>query len=213
MSGKRTINLSGLALWLSIFTAGMGLFSTAASAAEVTRPVILGGLAFGGDTLVDTSDSDLDAGGLLYFGVGLIHVPVNSPLMYQFSLGYKFDTVNFYVPSGGTVFPGLGFIPGGTGGDSKITTWPLDAMAFYKTGNLRFGLGLTYYMNPKWETCFDYTGCSTYNFDDALGVSFELRHQWTDILFWGARYTDVEYDWGSSTADASNLRIHFGMIF
>lgn len=196
MSGKRTMKAPLLALWMGTLVSGMWL-STTASAAEQTRPFIMAGLAFGGDTLVDTTGSDLDAGGLLYFGGGIIHEPFNSNLMYQFSIGYKFDSVDFSGPSG----------------DSSVRVVPVDAMAFYKVDRLRFGAGLTYYMNPKWELCFDFSGCATANFDDAMGVAFELRHQWTDIMFWGARYTNVEYEWGSSTADASNLRIHFGMMF
>lgn len=90
---------------------------------------------------------------------------------------------------------------------------PLDAVAFFKVDRMRFGLGLAYYLNPKYEECYDGGGCFTFNFDDALGVVFEMRHQATDILFWGARYTSVDYDIGSDSVDASNLRIHFGMMF
>lgn len=197
MSGKQKLKAPWLALGLSLLATAMVMLSSTATAAEQTRPFIIGGFAFGGDTLVDTTGSDLDAGGLLYFGGGIIHEPIYSNLMYQFSLGYKFDTVQFSGPSG----------------DSSIRVVPADAMVFYKVDSLRFGVGVTYYMNPKWELCYDYDGCGTANFDDALGASFELRQQWTDNLFWGARYTNVEYEWSGATADASNLRIHFGMVF
>ncbi len=179
---------------LALFCA---LGASAVAAAGQTKPFIIGGLAFGGETLVSTSGEDLDAGGLLYFGGGVLHEPVNSDLMYQFSVGYKFDTVEFSGPNG----------------DSTVSVLPLDAVAFLKVDNLRLGVGLAYYLNPKWELCFDGSGCVTANFDDAIGLVLELRHQWTDILFWGARYTNVDYDIGSASADASNLRIHFGMVF
>lgn len=165
--------------------------------AEVAKPFIIGGLAFGGDSLVDTTTADLNAGGLLYFGGGVLVEPANSDLMYQFSVGYKFDSVEFSGPSG----------------DSTVSVLPLDAVAFYKVDNLRLGAGLAYYLNPKYEFCFDFSGCTTTNFDDALGLVLEMRHQWTDILFWGARYTNVDYEVGSASLDASNLRIHFGMVF
>jgi hypothetical protein len=165
--------------------------------AEETKPFIIGGFAFGGESLVSTSGEDLDAGGFLYFGGGMIHEPKNGNLLYQFSIGYKFDTVEFSGPSG----------------DSTVSVMPLDAMVFYKVDKMRLGAGLAYYLNPKWEFCLDAGGCATANFDDALGLALEIRHQWTDILFWGARYTNVEYDIGSASADANNLRIHFGMVF
>lgn len=165
--------------------------------ADEAKPFIIGGLAFGGETLVSTSGEDLDAGGFVYLGAGILFEPKNSDLMYQFSLGYKTDNVAFSGPSG----------------DSTISVMPLDAVVFYKMENLRLGAGLAYYLNPKWELCIDAVGCSTASFDDSLGLVLELRHQFTDILFWGARYTNVSYDIGSASADANNLRIHFGMVF
>ncbi len=168
-----------------------------AALADEAKPFIIGGFAFGGETLVSTSGEDLNAGGLLYFGAGALFEPDNSDLMYQFSLGYKFDTIEFSGPSG----------------DSTISVIPLDAVVFYKLDNLRLGAGLAYYLNPKWEFCIDGFSCDTVNFDDSLGLVLELRHQWTDILFWGVRYTNASYDIGSSSADANNIRIHFGMVF
>ena len=183
------------------------------ASAETVRPFIIGGLAFGGDTLISTSGEDLDAGGFPYFGGGAIFQPANSALMFQFSIGYKFDTVDFVTPNGGISLPGFGFVPGGWSGDGSISTIPLDAIAFFKVDTLRFGAGLSYFLNPKYKLCVDGIGCSTTNFDDSLGLVLEFRHQFTDILFWGARYTDVTYDIGSDSVDASNLRIHVGMVF
>lgn len=183
------------------------------AAADAVKPFFIVGLASGGDTLIDTNNEDLDTGGLLYFGGGAIYEPINSNLMYQFSLGYKFDSINFTVRSGGITLADFGFIPGGTYGDASMSVLPLDAVAFFKVDALRLGLGLSYFMNPKYELCFDFSGCSTTHFDDAIGLVLELRHQWTDILFWSARYTNVDYKVGSSTLDASNLRLNFGMVF
>lgn len=171
-------------------------FSPITSADEV-KPFIIGGFAFGGENLISTTTDDLDAGGLLYVGGGAIIEPANSNLMFQVSLGYKFDTIEFSGPRG----------------DSTISVIPVDAMLFLKADALRFGAGLTYYLDPEWEYCEDAAGCATLNFDNALGVAFELRHQMTDILFWGARYTSVDYEIGSVSFDANNLRIHFGMMF
>lgn len=170
---------------------------TSVASAETVRPFVIAGLAYGGDNLVSTSGQDLDAGNLFYIGGGAIFEPNNSPLVYQFSMGYKTYSIDFSGPSG----------------DGSISVLPLDAVAFYKVDRMRFGLGLAYYLNPKYEICFDGSGCDTYNFDDALGVVFEMRHQATDNLFWGARYTNVDYDIGADSVDASSLRIHLGMVF
>lgn len=48
----------------------------------------------------------------------MLFEPDNSDLLYQVSLGYKFDTVEFSGPSG----------------DSKISVLPLDAVAFLQNG-------------------------------------------------------------------------------
>lgn len=84
---------------------------------------------------------------------------------------------------------------------------------FYKMDKLLLGAGLAYYLNPKWEFCLDGSGCATADFDNALGFVLELRYQQSDSRFWGARYSDVEYEIGSASLDASNTRIHFGMLF
>ena len=98
-------------------------------------------------------------------------------------------------------------------GDATINSIPLDGMLFLKVDALRFGAGLTYYLDPEAKLCRAGLGCDIRNFDDALGVAFELRHQISDIMFWGARYTSVDYKDQFDTFDANNLRFHFGMIF
>ena len=150
-----------------------------------------------GKTWHGNESEDLDAGGFLYFGGGAIVDPKHSSLAFQLSLGYKFDSIELSGASGHTSFSVL----------------PMDAMLFLKADALRISAGLTYYLDPKWEVCQYGNACLVRNFDNALGVAFELRHQWTDILFWGARYSSVEYKDEFISLDANNLRIHFGMVF
>ncbi len=174
----------------------LSLISTIASAAD-TKPFVSLGLVSGGDNLVTTTNEELKAGGLIYFGGGLLIEPEGSNLIYQVSIGYKFDSIEFKGPRG----------------DSKISVMPLDALVFIKSDELRFGAGLTYYMNPEWELCIDGFGCNTASFDDAIGPTVELRYQANHKTFWGLRYSNVDYEIGSVSIDASNLGIYGGLSF
>lgn len=195
LCGVRVRNVWALMVLCAMFSSTL---ASTAAANDAVKPFVIGGLAFGGETLVSTTGPDVDAGGFLYFGGGVLIDPRSSPLMYQFSVGYKVDSVEFLTDTGS--------------GESSMSVLPLDAMVFLKVDSLRLGVGLTYYLDPEWEFCDDFD-CFTVNFDDALGLALEFRHQWTDILFWGARYTSVDYEIGSISADANNLRIHMGMVF
>ncbi|MBL1275709.1 MAG: hypothetical protein COB30_006455 [Ectothiorhodospiraceae bacterium] len=187
---KKVLNLPALMVfWI--------LFAPAVVSASDVKAFLIGGVAFGGETLVETSESDLNAGGLLYVGGGVLVEPVNSELIYQLSMGYKFDTVEFEGPNG----------------DASIRVLPLDALVFYKRGKFRFGAGLAYYFNPKSELCFDGFECLTIDFDDAIGFVMELRMQTKNDVFWGARYTNVDYEAGSTSFDASSVRLHVGVTF
>lgn len=163
------------------------------TAAEVS-PLLLAGAAIGGDTLVATTARDLDAGGLIYLGAGVLVTPSLGPMRYQFTLGYKFDSVSF------------------TDGDSSLRVFPLDAVAFYSAGKVQIGAGVSYYLNPTWELCVDDIGCGTLDFDDALGGLVEIRYHLPPRLFFGLRYTAVNYTATGGEIDASNLRLHAGWL-
>lgn len=190
---------SGEKLSFQAFVLFCGICASSVISAEEVRPFVIGGAAFGGDDLVETTSSDLSAGGLIYFGGGVLYEPDNSDLMYQFSIGYKFDSIEFSGPSG----------------ESSVNVMPLDAVAFYRVDDkMQVGAGLAYYLSPEWELCFDAIGCATETFDDALGFVLEFRGELANENFWGIRYSNVEYESDLfSPIDASNLRIHFGITF
>jgi len=188
--GKNVLNLPVLMVFWILCV------PTVVSASDV-KPFFIGGFAFGGDTLVATSERNLTSGGLLYFGGGVLIEPENSQLMYQLSMGYKFDTIDFEGPAG----------------DASVSVVPLDALVFYKQGKLRFGVGLAYYLNPKSELCFDGGGCSNFDYDDAMGAVMELRMQVKKDVFFGMRYTNVDYEIRSASIDASSVRLHGGVNF
>ena len=178
----------------------LSLISTITTAAD-TKPFVSIGLVTGGDDLLNTVGRDFKAGGLFYFGGGLLIEPEESILMYQISMGYKVDAIKFKI------------LNSNTSGDSIISVMPLDALVFIKANELRFGVGLTYYINPEWELCFDGSRCNTTSYDDAVGPTIELRYQANHKAFWGIRYSNVDYEIGSVSIDASNLGIYGGLSF
>ncbi len=174
--------------------AGVMLGFNPAIASDV-KPTFLVGISAGGDDLVTTSDRDLQAGGLLYFGAGLTYEPENNPLIYRTTIGYKFNFVEFDTPSG----------------ESTLTSLPIDFLGLYRTGRTMFGVGLVYDVNPEWELCIG--GCATVKFDDAVGYAFEFDYDLSDTGFFGLRYTDIDYEANGAKLDASNIRLHFGAKF
>ena len=195
--GKNLLNLAPLVMLCVI------CLSTTVSASEV-RPFVLMGSASGGDVLHNGEFSDLDAGGLFYFGGGVLYEPENSDFMYQTSLGYKVGGANYI------------FFDVDTSGKERtkiMRVLPLDVVAFFKVKNLRLGLGLAYFIGPEYKRCSSKSGCSTLNFDDALGSLAEVRYQFQGGALIGLRHTWVDYESSSRTVDASNVRIHFGYAF
>ncbi|KAF0191828.1 MAG: hypothetical protein FD165_1551 [Gammaproteobacteria bacterium] len=179
---------------IAVIVVAMASYANHAVASNV-KPTFLVGISGGGDDLVTTSDGDLQAGGLLYFGAGLTYEPENNPLIYRTTIGYKFNFVEFDTPSG----------------ESTLTSLPIDVLGLYRTGRTMFGAGLVYDVNPEWELCIG--GCATVKFDDAVGYAFEFDYDLSDTGFFGLRYTDIDYEANGAKLDASNIRLHFGAKF
>jgi len=175
--------LMGLSLILT------GLMNSAH--ASNIQPVVVAGLYFGGDNLVETNRDDLEAGGLFHFGGGFSIQSPDSDVSYQLTLGYKFDSVDFDIPKG----------------DSSISSLPLEFSAYHKlSGPHRIGAGVAYHINPEYELCFSGSGCNTAKFDNALGFSIEYGYDISNQMFWGVKYTSIDYDSDRlRTIDASNL--------
>jgi hypothetical protein len=165
-----------------------------ALAADI-KPMLLVGISAGGDDLVTTSDGDMEAGGLLYFGAGLSWEPRNNPLLYRTTLGIKYNFVEFDTPRG----------------ESTLVSLPVDFVGLYRLGRSMLGVGLVYDINPEWELCI--ASCATVKFDDAAGYVFEFDYDLSDTGFWGLRYTAIDYEINGTEVDASNIRLHFGARF
>lgn len=150
--------------------------------------VFYGGLSGGGDTLaqarivsqppfggVYSSTEEIDAGGLLQFGGGLLWQPVGVPLAVQGTVGYQFDSIS------------------ADNGDITWTRVPIELLAFY-TGvpNLRFGGGARFVRSAELE--FDLFPSETYRFKDTNGFVLEAGWRFAPNFWLNARYVDEQYE-------------------
>lgn len=137
------------------------------------------GVMDGGDKLATVEyrhrdDVDINAGGLVLFGVGVDH---------EFGNNWEVQATFNYLAAGASA----------RNGDVSFTRWPVEALGFYRMGNHRFGGGLTYHINPKLDVDIDYGPDDTINFDDALGVVIEYDYFFLRQLSLGVRGTLIDY--------------------
>jgi hypothetical protein len=86
---------------------------------------------------------------------------------------------------------------------------PLDLLGFYRTGNHRFGGGVTYHLNPEFEIDTDFAD-GDIEFDNALGLVIEYDYFFSEGLSAGLRYTSIEYE--ASDFDEEIDGSYFGLI-
>lgn len=133
----------------------------AATAQAVELKGVVGlGFDFGGDTLLSGSYTDgstweVKANQGLIFNGGMVIVTGNFET--QATVGYKF---------GG---------PTAKNGSITFDVVPVELIEFYRTGNVRMGLGLSYHSSPKLKV--DVSGSALngdYKFKDAMGYVAQI---------------------------------------
>jgi len=157
----------------------LSLSAVSVQAAEF-RGVVGIGFDLGGDKLLSGTYTDgstwevkANQGLLLNGGV----VMVTGDFETQATVGYKF---------GG---------PTAKNGSVTFDVIPLELIEFYRAGNARMGLGISYHLNPKLKV--DIPGSilnGDYNFDDALGMVAQIG--WAPaggIYSIDLRYTAVNF--------------------
>lgn len=161
---------------------------------------------FGGDTLIETSEGDIKAGGLVHIAGGLSFSEYGSDhLETQLTFGMKADSVS------------------GSNGTASFYRWPVELLQFYKQGRFRLGGGLTYHMNPEVECDIDHptAGCHyTVPFDDVLGyvlqtdfvMDFPEGAALREITM-GARYTAIDYEYAGASVDGNSIGLSLGLGF
>lgn len=142
--------------------------------------MLTGGITYGGDKLATISytngdDVDIHGGGLILLGAGGIY-RFNSNWETQVSVNYQFDKAN------------------ARNGEATFDRIPIDFLGFYRTGSHRFGGGVTYHINPKFDSDFDLdNGKQKIEFDNALGAVIEYDYFFNNSLSLGVRYANIKY--------------------
>ena len=144
-------------------------------------------LSYGGDTVgtilfVGGGQQDIETGNGITAGGGLIH-RITDSFGIKYTAGYK---VSFSAASNADVMKSV---------------LPIEILPYYRRGDHRFGVGLSHHLSPKID--WDWIAPTT-NFDDATGVVFE--YAWKRLSF---SYTDMDYESGPATFDASHFSVKY----
>ncbi len=160
-----------------------------------------GGIDVGGDELFHATYTNgdtvsIDAGDLLQLGVGFTFktAPARLPeLETQMSLSYKFDSAN------------------AQNGDVDWKRYPIELMEFYTTPSWRFGGGLAYHLNPSMKGS-GVAAVATTDFDNALGLIFEVDYIIGAKSYIGGRVTLIDYTTSDTNQELSgnSVGITFG---
>ena len=155
------------------------------------QPFWEAGLAYGGDTIgsivfVSGDEQDIKAGDGFSFGGGVVQ-RINDRLGIKYTAAYK---VSFSSASNADVIK---------------TVLPIDIIPYYRLGDHKFGLGLSMHLSP--EVDWDWLA-PTMEFDDAAGITLEYAFR-----RFGFSYTDMDYELGPLTYDASHLSFKFSSKF
>lgn len=155
------------------------------------------GLLSGGDKIAERQyvlggTDSIYAGQGLFVDAGFLHDFAGSDWAFKATAG---------IQSGFTA---------GFGSDISFTRYPIELVALYDYGKQRFGGGLTYHADPK----FNGNGhVPDIVFKDAVGAVLEYQYR-----FIGLRYTYVRYKvegacTGRCSFNGSNLGFFFNFVF
>ncbi len=142
--------------------------------------MLTGGLTYGGDklatiTYTNGDNVDIHGGGLILFGAGGVY-RFEKNWETQLSINYQFDKAN------------------AKNGDATFDRFPIDLLGFYRSGAHRFGAGVTYHINPKYDANFDIAnGKQKVDFDNALGAVIEYDYFFNNSVSLGVRYANIKY--------------------
>ena len=172
--------------------------------ASDTKFGIQGGYASGGDTLAtvnftDGSSESLKSGSGISIGAFTIIPISDNGVAIKLAANYLHDSVT------------------ATNGEVTFTRLPLDALVLKQMNKWQVAAGLTYHLNPLYESTFD--SGSKVDADNALGLLLEANYQVYSndslALNIGASYTNIEYSFVGVTKkyDGSNFAITAGLSF
>ena len=149
------------------------------------------GLAAGGDTIgsivfVSGEQQDIEAGDGASFGGGIVQ-RIDDRFGIKYTASYK---ISFSAASNADVMK---------------TVLPIDIVPYYRSGDHKFGLGLSLHLSPKVD--WDWLAPEQ-EFDDATGLTLEYAFRRFSFS-----YTDIDYETDTETFDASHLGFKFTSKF
>lgn len=147
------------------------------------------GIESGGETLIESDDYFLSAGGGFKFALGIQNEVGDYGDSLSLALGYLGDSLD------------------AENGSAEINALTFDAIYSIPIGNHRFGAGASYHIGPTYEE--DLVGFSPVkiDFDDALGLVLQYGYKYSNGFQIVVRLTNMDYEVGALSLDASSLGI------
>lgn len=191
---KQSFSIKG---WVVAAMLSIAALSTVTAQAVEFRGVVGVGFDLGGDTLMsgtysDGSSWEVRANQGLIFNGGMVMVTGNFET--QATVGYKF---------GG---------PTAKNGSITFDVVPVELIEFYRAGNVRMGLGLSYHSSPKLKVDVSGSGVNgDYKFKDAMGYvaqigwapaksSYSVDLRYTTVKFVPGYANPVKSEYSGSVA-------------
>ena len=153
----------------------------------------------GGDTLISAEgdndyfgsyEQDLNAGGGVKLAIGVHNLfGENNNRSLLLSLGYLSDSID------------------ADNGDAEIDAVTFDAIYGFHFDSHRLGIGASYHIGPEYEEDLDGFPSFSVEFDDAPGLVIQYTYAYTPAFQFGLRYTEMDYEVGNVTLDASSVGI------
>jgi len=184
--------------------------STSSFANDVQNQTEVGlllGLASGGDTMAsfefdDGSSDNIKAGSGFLLGASL-KAPITEVNEQQIDLIASFNYMSDSVSA--------------SNGDASFSRLPIELLVSTRFDSLSISGGFTYHLSPEFEV--DLPGDSgSVEADDALGYVLEANYHLSNgsrsnNLYFGLKYTNIEYDFTGASFDGSGFAITMGTYF
>jgi hypothetical protein len=184
----------------SLAIAVLSALTMAAHAEQLSgglHPVLQFGLTGGGDTISTTyysngTSENINAGGLVQLGGGVLWQSSDMPLATQFSVNYHVDDTS------------------ASNGSSTFDRVPIELTFFY-TGvdRWRFGAGVRFVQTPRYRSHVDGVSDESLNFKNTTGALVEIgygftSHAWLNLRLVSEKYQPTTYTKNGVTTDVSN---------
>lgn len=165
-------------------------------------------LTFGGDTLAvidvenifgDDDSSKIKAGEQFAFFLGGAYRIPDSIFQLQATIGYHVDGVF------------------ARNGDADFERFPAELLGMLNFGQHRIGAGITYHINPEFESDFFFVADENIEFKNASGLVVQYDYTVRGGAAIGIRFVDIEYDLDVNLGPGFNVEetdgSHVGLVF